>query len=362
MVLSRGFDGPRVAKPGETAEILDLLQRIFGNPGFSMLAEYPHLYGDMESNLDWCHVIAHRGRIVSHTGIYPLKFVAGARSVMVGGIGAVATEPAYRGKGMMSAFLDYSTAWMRGHGMPVSILWGDRLRYARYGWEPAGAAWSFTMNQRSAGALARYREPVREIAEPGPYLDDLHAIHQALPLRVDRTRDEFGLVLRKAGRKVFAAFEGRKPAAFVIAAGRREGKGRRSEEWWNLQLAAGSRKGILSIIRWFLSRPGARGVGGQVPVEWRGYLNDLVDCADHWRGTGIGALGQVKVVDLKETVSALGAGGLVPAVRRLRLPVTRQASLLFGPLPASAHLPPAKARRFAGKLPLPFYLWPCDHV
>jgi GNAT superfamily N-acetyltransferase len=362
MVLARGFDGPRPARPGETAEVYRLIQGIFGNPHFSMLPEYPHLYGDMEAHLDWCHVITHRGRIVSHTGIYPLRFVAGPRSVMVGGIGAVATEPAYRGKGMMSAFLDYSTRWMRSHGMPVSILWGDRLRYARYGWEPAGLSWGFGINQRSAGALAKFREPVRELEGAGPHLDALFGLHQALPLRVDRDPGEFGLVLGKAGRRIFAAFGGRKPTAFVVASGRREGGGKRPGDWWNIQMMAGSRTGILSIIRWFLAGPGTRGVGGQVPVEWRNYLNDLIDCADHWGGTGLSALGQVKVVDLKGTMSALGAGGLAPAVGGLGLSVTGQARILFGPLPPSALLSPARARKFAGRLPLPFYLWPLDHV
>src|SRR3990172_4831266 len=139
-ILSPRYEGPRAARPGEGAKVLRFISRIFSGRrmgrGWTMLREYPHLYGDMERHLEWCRVVTHEGRIVSHVGVYPLPFVSFGRRMLAGGIGAVATDPAHRGQGLMAVLLDHPTRYMKHHGMPLSILWGDRTRYARFGWEP----------------------------------------------------------------------------------------------------------------------------------------------------------------------------------------------------------------------------------
>jgi len=361
-INKREFDGPRMARPGEAAEILRLIDRIFadGLP-VGMKAEYPHLYGDMERNPEWCHIVTHRGRIIAHTGIYPLEFVACGHRVMVGGIGAVATDDKYRGQGLMSDLLDYSTKWMRTHGMPVSILWGDHIRYARFGWAGCGRQIRFGLNERSAAEpLAKFRHKVAEIRDIGPVARALHDLQRALPLRVERTDREFPLVLKKIGSRVFVARRGGRIVAYAqIRGGRRRGKGRSD---WHVEQMAGDGEGILSILGWMVRRNDVDWVRGSLPVVHAGYLRALVRASDCW-STGVELLGQVKVVDLDAALHALGAGDLASAVRGLKLADADQARLLFGPLSPNELVCSGPVRKkLASRLPLPFHLWPADHV
>jgi predicted N-acetyltransferase YhbS len=362
MINKREFDGPRMARPGETAEILRLIDRVFasGLP-VGMKAEYPHLYGDMERNLEWCHVVTHRGRIISHTGIYPLEFVACGHRVTVGGIGAVATDDKYRGQGLMSDLLDYSTEWMRTHGMPVSILWGDHIRYARFGWAGCGRQIRFGINERSAAVpLAKLRNPVTEVRDVGRVAEELHVLQCALPLRVERSAGEFPLVLKKIGSRVFVAKRGVRIIAYAQVRGGRRGKRGRAD--WHVEQMAGKGEGILSILGWMVRKNDVDWVRGALPVVHTDYLRTIMKASDCW-STGVELLGQVKVVDVDATLDALGAGDLKSVVRGLKLADVDLARLLFGPLSPNELVCSGPVRRkLAGRLPLPFHLWPADHV
>ncbi len=352
-----------MARPGEGAEVLRMISGIFPGTrdmgrGWSMLAEYPHLYGDMEARLDTCFVIRHEGRIVSHCGVYPLDFVAGRARVRCGGIGAVATLDAFRGRGMMAALLDYCTDYMRGHGMPVSILWGDRTRYARFGWEPAGEKFEFRINARSVGTLRRFDDRVVELRDPSRRAEELHALHRTVPVRVERSAADFPLMMLKVGRRVFCAVRGRRITAYALA--RYWGEGKRSG--WSVQEIAGASEGVLALYRWFASRPGVDQVHGEVPFAALPYLQTLFGATDFWRSS-IGCLGQIKIVDRPGLLGSFQLGRLDRAVGALRWSGLEQARLLFGPLPPRAILPQGSAlRALDRRLPLPFYLFPSDHV
>jgi predicted N-acetyltransferase YhbS len=363
LVLSRRYEGPRMARPGEGREILSLISRVFPGGGdmgrgWTMLREYPHLYGDMEARLDTCFVIRHEGRIVSHCGVYPLEFVAGPSRVLCGGIGAVATLGAYRGQGMMAALLDYCTDYMRHHGMPVSILWGDRTRYARLGWEPAGRQLSFRVYPRTAEALRRFDDRVVELRCPETRAAELHALHRGLPVRVERSTADFPLILRKHGRRVFAAVRGRRIVAYALASSR----GGRTELKWSVEEVAGSAEGVLSLYRWFAARPGCARVSGVVPIAALPYVRALFGAMDFW-SSSIGCLGQIKIVDRAGLLRAFRVPSLDGTVGRLRLNGLEQSRLLFGPLPPRALLPAGRSLAAVDRhLPLPFFLWPTDHV
>jgi len=358
-VLARKFSGPRHATAAEGAGLLRMLNRIFATGAPSgMEREYPHLYGDMTANLEWTHVITCRGTIVSHVGIYPLEFVSGASRLRVGGIGAVATLPGFRGQGLMSVLLNHCTSWMRSHGMPASILWGDHTRYARFGWTGAGARLRLRLNRRSASALARWTLPVQAIRTPEPLAEELHALHRTLPARVERSAAVFPLILRKVDRQVLVARSGRRVAAYALV---RRWAGRRHASY-SVEEIAGRREGVLSLFRWLATRPGVDQVETEAPVAWQPHLAELLNGADGW-STSIIGLGQIKVVDPDGVAAAYGRPGLAKELRRRSIPASDQPRLLFGPLPAAAQFAgPAAGHARLGDLPLPFYLCPSDHV
>jgi GNAT superfamily N-acetyltransferase len=322
-----------------------------------MEREYPHLYGDMERHLEWCRVVTHEGRIVSHVGVYPLPFVSYGRRIPAGGIGAVATEPAYRGQGLMAALLDHATGYMRHHGLPLSILWGDRTRYARFGWEPAGRALSFAVNRRCAEALKAHDAPVAELRDPARASDVLLALHRINPVRVDRDESMMTCITAKIGRRTVVARRGRTVIGYAIV---RRWSGTDGATW-NLEELGGSAHGVLSLIRWFAARPGVARVRGTAPVEGVRWLPELQSAIDHW-GSSVQWLGQIKVTDRPALMLAHGLPALESRLARLRLDANAAARLLYGPLPPGAHLPARAAASYAGRLPLPLFMWNTDHV
>jgi hypothetical protein len=170
----------------------------------------------------------------------------------------------------------------------------------------------------------------------------------------------FPLVMRKANRRVFAAKRGKRITAYALGRpGWRKEKGRRD---WQLEELAGSGEGILSILRWLVRKEDVNWVRGGLPFAHTDYLRPLLRASDGW-ATQVSQLCQIKVVDLDAALDALGARDLKASVRKLKLPVTDQARLLFGPLsPNELVCNGPVRRRLAGRLPLPFYLWPSDHV
>jgi len=67
-----------------------------------------------------------------------------------GGVGAVATAASYRGKAIMSNLLLQAIEFMKTEKYDVSVLWGDRMRYARFGYEPAGRVVEWRFEERMA--------------------------------------------------------------------------------------------------------------------------------------------------------------------------------------------------------------------
>jgi hypothetical protein len=164
--------------------------------------------------------------------------------------------------------------------------------------------------------------------------------------------------MRKVGRRVFCAVRGKRILAYALA----RSWGDRKRSGWSVQETAGAPEGVLSLYRWFASRPGSDQVRGEVPFAPLPYLQTLFGATDFWRSS-IGCLGQIKVVDRRALLQAFRLGSLDRAVSGLRWNGLEETRLLFGPLPPRAILPPGSAlRALDRRLPLPFYLWPSDHV
>ncbi len=361
MILSRRFEGPRLVRSSETSAVLKFITRIFsGGCPAGMVNEYPQLYRNMGDHLDWSHVVVHDRRVVAHVGVYPLELVTSGRRVMAGGIGAVAVEEKFRSEGLMSALLDHCTGWMHSNGLPLSILWGDHRRYARFGWVASGCRISYGLNRRSAGRmLDRYDLRVREVLDSVRVVEELHALHRRLPMRVERTPEAFAMVLQKDRRHVFVAMRGRRVAAYVLAQLRRTSRGRKE---WLVEDAAGASSGILSILRFLVSRPDTEWIQGETPMTYCDWLAPLLRAAD-CHATSVRPLGQLKLVDEKAVLKSMGVPALGAVMDRLKLGTLERVRFLFGPLSPDLVLPSGPLRRrLAGKLPLPVYLSPADHV
>jgi len=139
----------RHVRPEEFERFMRYLERAFGHSKAFFERALPHLYQPAEEALSWSYAIEEEGEIVSHVGLYPIETATAGVRLTVGGIGAVSTSPAARGKGYMSRLLYHVIDEMRRLHYPVSWLGGDRQRYNTFGWELASPVYDLSFSRRS---------------------------------------------------------------------------------------------------------------------------------------------------------------------------------------------------------------------
>jgi len=361
-VLSRKYDGPRAVRPNEVPAVLKLINRMFTFVKTGMERESPHIYRRMAEFPERHRIITCRGEVAAHTAIIPLEFVTPAGRETAGGIGCVCTNPKYRGRGLMSRLLEHAGEKMRAARMPFSILWGDRLRYARFGWEPAGRKFAFGLDARSREALVPFKFRVEKLEDLDAEAEELHEIHREVPFRVERDPETFKLMLERPGRAVWVARRGRKVEAWAMAGENPWIEPRHRRGNWVVEYAAGTTEGILGLLRWFLVRCGARSVRMIWPLGRTAVPVHLLEAMNNWSST-IEFLGQIRVLDPAAMLAGFGARAVTPAFRKLRLSPRAQARLLLGPFTPEQNLPASRgsAAPFR-RLPLDLFMWPADHV
>ncbi len=86
------------------------------------------------------------GKIRGVIGAYPFDVRIDGKVFKMLGIGQVITHPEYRGKGVMGALLSQVIQNMEETGIEGSWLWGDIIRYGRYGWGAVGRSINLKIN------------------------------------------------------------------------------------------------------------------------------------------------------------------------------------------------------------------------
>ncbi len=166
----------RKATTADYLAVMRLIDDVFfpNRPGFA--STLPNLYTDPAIALREAYVALDGDRVIGHVGIYPLRLNVGAGAELTcGGIGAVATNPDYRGRGLMSSLLAAAITGMEQAGYDLSVLWGDRMRYAHFGWELVGRLleWGFDARLATNAGFA----PIQMIPfDPAAHL---HAVVQS---------------------------------------------------------------------------------------------------------------------------------------------------------------------------------------
>lgn len=126
------------------------------------------------------------GRVAGVLGIGEYAQFYGGAAVPMGGIGGVAVDGAFRGRGVANALLDAALPVMRQHGQPLSVLYATvPTLYRGRGWERAGVFEWVEVPMDRLLAAARPTEPI-----PSRPADesDLAALHDCY-LEVARTID-----------------------------------------------------------------------------------------------------------------------------------------------------------------------------
>ena len=208
-------------EPQGFAEAIDFINYVFsqtyGPHDFERLL--PKLYRP-EPELVRCHWVAREdGALVSLAGVYPMTWQVGGSALRVAGIGAVATHPRHRGRGLMRAVVGHGVAEARADGCHLSWLDGLGHRYRHLGYERAGAETTFQLTERDfAGAgVAADGVRFRRLQEGDALLEQADRLHAGQRVHWRRPPAELPRICASWGGALYAAHAGDELAAYLVA-------------------------------------------------------------------------------------------------------------------------------------------------
>ena len=202
-------------------EAIDLLDHVFsqtyGPHDFEKLL--PKLYRPTEELMRCNYGVRHQGRLVAIAGVFPLTWQVGRRALRVAGIGGVATHPRHRGRGLMRAVVAHCVDAARAAGYHLSWLDGLGHRYRHFGYERAGAEITLLLTVRDfagadvEGAGVRFRR----LQEGDALLEQIGRLHAGQRVHWRRPPTELPRICASWGGALYAALEGDRPAAYLVA-------------------------------------------------------------------------------------------------------------------------------------------------
>ncbi len=131
-------------------ELLSFLNEVFDyskDKGFDLLL--PVMWVRDDEHMGKHLVLRDNEKIVAALGIYPLKTNIMGEELLFATCGNIGTLESYRGKGLMSQLLDTAMDEMRKMGVDAARLGGQRQRYERYGFEPAGIKHTYRLDRKN---------------------------------------------------------------------------------------------------------------------------------------------------------------------------------------------------------------------
>ena len=142
------IDGPRGARKTELASVIEFQDYVFKTQHGeypAMGLEAPHVF--RECNAANQRIIREDGHIRGSISIYPAHVRWEDAVLKIGGVGGVSTHPESRGKGYARLLLEDVIGVLMDEEYDISILWGVKDLYRKFGWEPGGELWRFTADK-----------------------------------------------------------------------------------------------------------------------------------------------------------------------------------------------------------------------
>jgi len=141
--------------------VCDMIAKIFGGGrGYYRFRDFCRGVYVLPSHYDWSasRIGLVGDRIVTHFGVWRVRVRIGTARVRVGGIGAVGTHGDYRRRGFMARTARASVQAMRDGGYDLSMLFGIRDFYHRFGYV---RAWCPSLYKVSVDDLPAERPTAR---------------------------------------------------------------------------------------------------------------------------------------------------------------------------------------------------------
>lgn len=144
----------RTATEKNLPEVIDLTNLVFrGREGQAptMSSEFPVLFSP--ENAGNLQIAVEEGRVVGHVGVARQTIITGGCRLPVCSIGAVATHPDFRGKGLATQLMTRTVAAAREAGDVLMTISGVRGIYKRMGSVSINAALTTTCDAEAVAAL-----------------------------------------------------------------------------------------------------------------------------------------------------------------------------------------------------------------
>lgn len=143
----------RLIKPAELDQAALLADSIFRKPGATSMKElFPLIFRPGLSHS--YAAITEDGKVAAFMGLVPSTIKTGDAFLNVFSIGAVCTDPAFRGQGLAGQLLQLCQAHAAEADAALIFVSGDRSLYTRAGCVPFGGTQFAELNASSAQALA----------------------------------------------------------------------------------------------------------------------------------------------------------------------------------------------------------------
>jgi GNAT superfamily N-acetyltransferase len=269
-----GLEAPRHPRRAEMPSLLRLLDTCFpGELPEGTLARWPHVFEDTGAAMRDTVVVSDRGRIVSAVTTHPVTMLVSGGRVPVSSVCFVATDPDYRGHGLMTRCIEATVALMRARGAALSWLIGDRLRYGRYGWENGMRKYLFALTARSVGALPPSDLAIREAAPAAALL----GMYDQRDMRIERSLVTMKRLFARARKRTLVAYAKKGPCAYLTYERSRSGKRATLFEH------GGTSEGVGALIRGCFEAESLDEMIASAPVERDPGRAALVAAASTWR-------------------------------------------------------------------------------
>lgn len=178
----------------------------------------PKLYRDKEKCTESHIVIKDNGKIIAALAFYDTKLLLGDIEIKALGIGSVAVDKKYRGRGLMRTLLEEADKIAAEKGAEVAVLSGYRQRYSRFGFERGGIHHTFTLSNyfinhfRSKKKL-KFQDPFSS----ADLLQKCAKLYNSEINRWERKETEFSDIISTWNLDSYAVFDEHRLLGFLIS-------------------------------------------------------------------------------------------------------------------------------------------------
>ena len=178
----------------------------------------PKLYRDKEKCTESHIVIKDNDKIIAALAFYDTKLLLGDIEIKALGIGSVAVDKKYRGRGLMRTLLEEADKIAAEKGAEVAVLSGYRQRYSRFEFERGGIHHTFTLSNyfinhfRSKKKL-KFQDPFSS----ADLLQQCAKLYNSEINRWERKETEFSDIISTWNLDSYAVFDEHRLLGFLIS-------------------------------------------------------------------------------------------------------------------------------------------------